>query len=530
MIKTSVRKYTLTAEAIDAIAEVVTTFCTDMGTERKEMLKCRLSIEECLLYWLNNGLENNTVELKTGRYLLIPYIQIEVKGESQNPYTRAEDDFGLYAQSILVRLGLDPEYSYDNGRNRVKYKLKKKAPGMIATLCMVIISALVIGFLGMAVIPDPIRAGLQESLLTPLYNTFFNILGCLAGPMIFLSVAWGVYGIGDAATLGKIGKKMMIRYVGIVLLTTTCGVLTFPLLGPPLSSGTFGKTQLSSISELILGIVPSTIVEPFATGNTLQIIFMAIVIGIALLYLGRQTGGIALAIEQVNILVQFLMEVISRLVPYVIFLVILNMMWSGDLKVFLSVWKLALVTILAFVLAAFMFINVTAFRLKVSPMKLARKNLPTFLVALTTASSAASFNSHVLTCENEYGIDPSLIRFGIPLGMVMHKPIAAIYNLMVAFFFADRFGIECSVSWICVAVFICAIISIATPPIPGGGAIAYSILFLQLGIPKDAMAVALAIDVIADFFITSFEMMVLPMSLLQIASKLGMIDKAVLRQ
>lgn len=180
-------------------------------------------------------------------------------------------------------------------------------------------------------------------------------------------------------------------------------------------------------------------------------------------------------------------------------------------------------------LVSAIFVAITSVRLRVSPLKLAAKSMPTFLVALSTASSAASFNSHLRTCEDEFGIDPSLTKFGIPLGMVMHKPITAVYNLMVVFFFAERFGTACSITWIGVAVFVCAIVSIAIPPIPGGGAMAYSILFLQLGIPMEATAIALAIDVITDFFITACEMLALPMSLLQVASRLGMVDKDMLR-
>jgi Na+/H+-dicarboxylate symporter len=113
--------------------------------------------------------------------------------------------------------------------------------------------------------------------------------------------------------------------------------------------------------------------------------------------------------------------------------------------------------------------------------------------------------------------------------MVMHKPITAIYNTLLMFFFANRFGVSCSIGWICVAVFISAIVSIATPPIPGGGAIAYSVLFSQMGIPEAALAVALAIDLIMDFVITAMEMYVLPLALINISSGLGLIDTDTLR-
>jgi Na+/H+-dicarboxylate symporter len=529
MIKNVNKNYKLTPEACDEIAELIMEFCSGIRTDRKDALRYRLSAEECLLYWMSHGCEGKTVILDMGRHLFVPYISIEVEGEAINPYSDDDEEFGYYTDNILASLGLGPEYSYDTGFNRIRFRVKRKSPGQIVNLVIVMAAAILVGVMGMAVFPDGLRSILLAAVVEPVYNTFFNILGCIAGPMIFMSVAWGVYGIGDAATLGKIGRKMMLRYIGTTIQVCACCVAFFPAFVKGLSSGTGSEGQLSSIAELILSIFPSTIVEPFATGNTLQIIFLAIVIGIALLYLGKRAASVARAIEQTNLLVNFLMEVISKLVPFVIFLVIVNMIWSGSVDVMLSSWKFIVVLAIAFIFVAVAFITGTSVKQKVSAGILISKSMPTFIVALTTASSAAAFSSNMTTCEKKFGIEPSLIRFGIPLGMVMHKPIAAVYNLLLVFYFAGRYGVNCSVGWIAVAVFICSIIAIATPPIPGGGAVAYSIIFAQMGIPTEAMAVALAIDIITDFMITAFEMFVLPLSLINESAGLGMIDLTILR-
>jgi Na+/H+-dicarboxylate symporter len=391
------------------------------------------------------------------------------------------------------------------------------------------LSAVLVGLLGLLILPDGLREILLTSVVEPIYNTFFNILGCIAGPMIFLSVAWGIYGIGDVATLGRIGKRMILRYIAIVALAAAASTVFFPLLGPGLSAGSDNKGQFSSVAELLLGVFPSSIVEPFMTGNTLQIIFMAVVIGIALLYLGKQTSSVARAIEQVNLMVQFMMEIISRLVPYVIFLVVVNLIWSDSADILISSWKLIVLLVAAMVIAAAIFLVSTGLKNKVSAVKLLKKSMPTFLVALTTASSAASFSSNVTTCEKNFGIDESLVSFGIPLGMVVHKPMGAIYDQLILFFFAAKYGVSCSVGWLVIAVIISTVIAIATPPIPGGGAVGYTVLFAQMGIPMEALAIALTIDIITDFIITAFEMLALPLSLVNISADLGMIDEKILK-
>ena len=87
----------------------------------------------------------------------------------------------------------------------------------------------------------------------------------------------------------------------------------------------------------------------------------------------------------------------------------------------------------------------------------------------------------------------------------------------------------CSLTWIILAVAVSAILAVATPPIPGGGAVAYAILFAQMGIPAEAMAVAFAIDILTDFVNTAFDMLSLQISLVHSAYRLGMVDLDTLR-
>ena len=117
----------------------------------------------------------------------------------------------------------------------------------------------------------------------------------------------------------------------------------------------------------------------------------------------------------------------------------------------------------------------------------------------------------------------------MPLGIVMHKPTTAAYNLIIVMYFASVYDVQCTPAWLLLAVFICIVVAVSAPPIPGGGAAAYTILFLQLGIPDEALAVALTLDIIADFLMTSFDMFALQMALINISSKMNRIDENTLR-
>ena len=523
------KEYVLGASACDEISAEITEFCIKEGVEKKDMIRYRFSAEEYLLNWIDKGCAGRRVYLKTGKRFFSPYIIIEMEGSRMDPETGQSEEFGDYCEIVLENLNLRPVYSYRAGRNSLLYRMSRKSLPQFQVLCIVVVLSIIAGVLGLVLIPYDMRNMILESIITPVYDTFFKILGCIAGPMIFLSVAWGIYGIGDVETLGRIGRTMILTFLKYVSIAAAACAVFFPVFGNRFTNGGNQVSQIKAILEMLLGIFPSTIVEPFMTGNTLQIIFMGVVIGIALLFMQRQTHAIALAIGQINALVNFLMTLISRLVPFVIFMVMVSLIWSGDLSVITSVWRLMAVFLVALLLIAMAYLFITAGRHKVKPDVLIRKSLPTFLIALTSASSAAAFGTNVETCEKKYGIDPSLVSFGIPLGIVMHKPTTAAYNLLIVMYFAGIFHVQCTPVWLIVAVLLSVIVAVSAPPIPGGGAAAYTILFLQLGIPEKALAVALTLDIIADFLLTSFDMFALQMALINISAKMNRIDKKVLR-
>ncbi|MDO4816335.1 MAG: cation:dicarboxylase symporter family transporter [Bacillota bacterium] len=72
------------------------------------------------------------------------------------------------------------------------------------------------------------------------------------------------------------------------------------------------------------------------------------------------------------------------------------------------------------------------------------------------------------------------------------------------------------------------ILAVATPPIPGGAMASYTVLLTQLGIPIEALAVALACDAVFDFIDTGIDQFLLPYILLNQAGKLGLVDRETL--
>jgi len=473
--------------------------------------------------------ELSKVTLVMGKSLERYFFRLERRGESQKPGIDSRNA-GTFSESVLVGLDLKPQYTYKNRTNILTFKVDKKKKNPLVVIAEVIVAAIIVGLLLNTLLPADVAQVLLDSVLTPIYKMLFRLLSCISGPLVLLSVMWGVYGIGDTTMLGKIGKRLVFTYLGIVFSVAAVASVTFPLFGNKLSSAQTQGSQVGTLFEMILDIVPSNIIEPFLNGNTLQIIFVAFVVGIAMLFLGKKVTVVAEVIEQINYIVQFLLDLISRLIPFFIFVIVVRMIMSGTFSVLSTLWKLVIIFLCAVIILSATVTTVTCTRFKVDPRIILRKSLPTFLISITTASSAAAFGSNMETCERRFGIEPSIASFGIPLGMVMCKTATVIYYMTMSFFFCKIYGVEGSISWIIMAIIVSGLLAVATPPIPGGGVVAYTVLFSQLGIPEEALAVALSIDIIFDFVRTAVNMYNLPLILLNISSRVGMQDTAILRK
>lgn len=520
--------FVLNFESVDLIAQAVTDYCDKLRIAPKDALRYRISAEEVLNKWIAAQI-GETVIFRTGKRFGRPYITLEVKGEQSNPFDSGDED-GFFLSTICADMGYSPQYSYQKKKNIVFFGIRQKQMNQLYKLLLTILMGVIAGVVLKLTLPDAIAARLLMNVIDPLYAALFRLLGYISGPMILLSVIWGIYGIGDASTLGKIGKRLILYFLCVIFGIVFCFSFSFPLFDLNFLESSVNESAFGTIFEMLLDIIPANIIVPFSDGNTLQIIFTAVVFGIAMLFLGKRVQTVADMVDQINCIVQFMMDLISRIIPSFIFLIVIRLILKDTFSIIGSIWKLVLIVIAALIIICSLMTVFTAINCQVSPLLLFKKSIATFLIAITTASSAACFASNVETCEHKLGIDRSLSSFGIPLGMVMCKTGTAAYYLLISYFFAGQFGVDCSASWIVTAVFMAALLAVATPPIPGGGIVAYTVLFNHLGIPDDALAIVLSVDILFDFVRTASNMYNLPLILSNVALRMGLLDRDVMRK
>lgn len=518
--------YELNEASIDLASQELQRFLASAGQDEKSILHLRLILEDALNKWKNGSAQAGSFTIRTGTMFGRSTVSIRMAGREIDPFSEdGEDDFFPVIGRLKASLGSFPVYSYQNGANQIQIKLRKKRGSTLRNMLAAILLSIPAALLGL-LLPADAREVVTGSVLTPICDIFLQILSALAGPMLFFSITWGIFGLGDLATFERIGKKMFFRFCGITFLITACSFFAIlPFAGIPYESGGFSLPELQGICGLLREIVPKDIVSPFLYGNTVQIIFMATVAGIIMLILNSQMSAVGAFVEQVNYGIRYLMEIVTDFVPLLIFVVIVRLIWSDALGEILTAWKPLASFLTVTLLIQCLILLYAAGKVRTRPLRLAGKLLPTFLIALTTSSTSASLATIVGCCEKDLGIDKKMTGFGVPLGIVLYKPVIAINFTACALYLTGVCGGKASVSWMLSSVLFISILAIAMPPIPGGELICYTLLLSRLRLPSDAMNTLVILNVFFDFFATGFGMTYLQCELLLQAGNMHLLDK-----
>lgn len=355
-----------------------------------------------------------------------------------------------------------------------------------------------------------------------------GFLSAISGPLIFLSVLWGIYSIGDVASFGKIGKRMIVRFLlmsTLLLLIAACATVPFFTV----SLGGSNKADFSDLYQMLLDIVPSNLITPFTEGNPLQIIFIAVIFGASMLVMNDKMTVVSKFVEQLDFIVQFIMKCFNSFISLIIFLSLFNMFIGKNSGIGAAALKPVLLAVMGCIVVMAVYIVIVCVHRRITPLIFVKKLLPTFIIALTTASSAAAYSTNIETCEKKLGIDKKIINFGLPLGQVVFMPGGAIMFFCIGICMAESFHVEITITRLVTLFIITLVLGIAAPPVPGGGLTCCMILITQLGIPEEAIPIAIAVQMVLDFPATAANIFCLQSELTELAGGLDMLDTKILR-
>lgn len=517
----------LTGGNIEWSIRELQTFFEKSGADRLYILRMRLAVEEMLLSYRDRFGEEAEFSLDTGKLLRFRRFEIRIYTEEYNPLEDA-DEYRILG-NMMARNELAPRWDYQRHSNRILCTYNKKQTVSAAVwLLIAFAAAILLGILTKEA-PDGFLRGICAGVVIPISQAIMRLMSLFASFMIFWSIMTGICSMGDVSTFNNVGKRIIRRYLCVLGAVCAAGAVLF-LLWTPLSRQSGNTVEYGTLVSMILDIIPKDPFSPFISGNTLQLVFIAFILGITLLVLKSRIGTTVFdLIQDMNEVSQYILSVIVTLMPFIVFASTYQFMINNDLQALLTRLEFPLTVLAVLILAFLILFFSVCFRRKVSPRVLLGKLWPVMQIVLSTASSSAAYLKTVDTCEKKMGVDPRLVKIGVPLGPSIFKPGSALLLLSVVFLGIKWYDLPLTIPAVVSIIFSVFLLSISVPPIPGGMPGVYVILFASFGIPEEMMAIVLAFDALTDRLRSTVNQTAMMLQLTEVSASLKMLDEDVLR-
>ncbi len=422
-------------------------------------------------------------------------------------------------------------YNYRKGFNVLQLKLPSLNRNPALELMLSVLVGAAVGVLGKALLPETVRSVVLSTVLDPIEGVFLRVLNASSGPVIFLSVMTAICGIGMLPSIGKSGKDMVGRFLALTLLSTAVAALfSYFLLGLNLVRVNFAGKEFASILDFFLGMIPNDIMSPFIEGNSPQLIALAIIIGNALITNSAQTGGLRSIIEQADSIGLTVAGWVSNLTPFFVATLLILGIWNGSVSIITGLWKPFAVYFLVSGIALYLRLRSISRDHDVPIKLIVKKMKDSFHAAFVNASVDAAIGDSQILCEKRFGISKKLTDYAFPLGMVIYMPSGCIACTIVTLYAAHSYNVEMTPVWLAIAVVLTAALIAATPPVAGIGLLTYTAIFAQLGIPRQALTMAMVADITLGFAVSALNLAMLQLELVYEASKVDLLDERVLRK
>lgn len=340
---------------------------------------------------------------------------------------------------------------------------------------------------------------------------FVNMIMMMVVPLVFVSIVCGVLELDDLKSFGRLGGKTfgfyIINTLVAIFAALTVALLFNPGLGVDMSGGTGAEitaTELPNLMQLIVDIVPNNPVSAFTSGNMLQVIFMALLVGSVLKSMGSAVPLLTQGFLEGNKLMMKLISLVMQLAPFGVFALMLKLGATLEASLFMSVIEYMVVIISLLLLWIFVVypVAVSLFT-PVSAKEFRAKTQEQILFSLSTASSNATIPVTMRTLTEKLGVKRAVAGFGVPLGATMNMGGVSIYITIAIFFVANSFGAPITMDQLPALLFSIFLLSVGAGGVPGGGMVMIGVLIHQMGLPIEAFVIVAALDRLIDMVLTS---------------------------
>lgn len=384
------------------------------------------------------------------------------------------------------------------------------------SLAWQIVIALFLGILVGAVLHNQpeIRDDIVHNFLQPLGKIFINLIKMIVIPLVLSMLILGIANAGDSKSIGKLGFKTIVYFEIITTIAIIVGLVAANIFKPGAGID-MSKLTTSDISQYqqttqevsqhahglvntVLSLIPSNIFSAMSDGHMLPIIFFAVIFGIGLGSLAKETKqpliDVLKAISETMFKVT---HMIMLFAPIGVFGLIAATVANFGFSSLVPLIKLALLVYGAIFFFIFIVLGFVAKFCGFSIWTIIKILKDELILAYSTASSETVLPRMMEKME-AYGAPKSITSFVVPIGYSFNLDGSTLYQSIAAIFIAQLYGIDLTITQQVVLVLTLMITSKGIAGVPGVSFVVLLATLGSVGIPLEGLAFIAGIDRILD--------------------------------
>ncbi len=346
--------------------------------------------------------------------------------------------------------------------------------------------------------------------LKPLGDGFIKLIKMIIPVLVFCVVVHGIAGAGDLKRVGRVGVKALIYFEVLTTIALVLGlVLAFvfqPGAGMNVDPSKLDASAMSAYAsnadkltsggtvDFLMKLIPTTVVQAFATGDVLQVLLFAVLFGCGLTMLGERGAPVSLLIDTMSHVLFKVMGIIIKLAPLGVLGAIaftVGQYGVGSLK------QLGMLVLLFYVAVAFFVFVVLGFAMRVSGFSLIKllRYLREELMVVFATTSSDSVLPQIMAKLRHLGIRDSTVGLVIPTGYSFNLDAFSIYITLAAVFIAQATNTPISMTDLLTILAIALVTSKGAHGVPGSAIVVLAATLHAIpAIPAIGLVLVLSVD------------------------------------
>ena len=285
--------------------------------------------------------------------------------------------------------------------------------------------------------------------IRPFSQIFVRMIKMIIAPLIFATLVAGIAGAGHFRQVGRMGLKAIIYFEIVTTIALVIGLLAVNITRP--GDGLSLPTEESGISaqaqgwrEIVVNLVPESVIQAMATGQVLQIVVFSIVFGIALGLLGERGKPLVTLCELIAETMFKFTNIIMYYAPIGVGAAMAYTVGHGSLSVLINLGLLVLTLYGALIVFFVAVLLPIALMFRVPIRKFVRAVREPAIIAFSTTSSEAALPRAMEVLER-LGVPRRIVSFILPLGYSFNLDGSTLYLSLAAVFVAQAANVELTI-------------------------------------------------------------------------------------